>query len=209
MLDRYLLPLLGTPHRTVARLCLSAGLGADFITLVGALVGLSAALLIALGCPGWGLLLFLGNRFLDGVDGQVARARGATPRGAFLDIVCDFLVYAAIPLAFAFADPPRNALPAAALLAGFIGTASTFLAYAATVGPRTVSPVYPNKGLYYLGGLTEGSETILFFAAMCLWPEHFAGIAWGFAAACALTAATRLYVGASNLGGHRPDSEKP
>jgi len=209
MLDRYLLPLLAAPHQAVARGCVAAGLSADLVTLTGAVVGLAAAPLIALGFPGWALLLFLGNRFLDGVDGHVARLRGATPRGAFLDIACDFLVYAAIPLGFAFADPAHNALPAAALLAGFIGTATTFLAYAATVGPGKVNPAYPNKGLYYLGGLTEGSETILCFALMCLWPAHFPVMAWAFAAACALTTATRLYVGAASLDGTPTHPEKP
>jgi hypothetical protein len=53
-----------------------------------------------------------------------------TDRGAFLDITLDFLFYASIPLAFALADPAANALPAAVLLAAFIGTGSSFLAFA-------------------------------------------------------------------------------
>ncbi len=54
----------------------------------------------------------------------------STDRGAFLDITLDFLFYASIPLAFAIADPAANALPAAVLLAAFIGTGSSFLAFA-------------------------------------------------------------------------------
>lgn len=174
---------------------------ANFVTVTGALVGLVAAPLIAMHCYGFALALILVNRFLDGVDGSMARTglTGPTDRGAFLDIVCDFLFYAAVPLGFAFAEP-ANALPAAALLASFIGSSSSFLAYASVAAKRgEISPNYPNKGIYYLGGLTEGTETILAFCAMCLWPQHFGTIAYGFAAACSVTTVTRIYYGTKSL----------
>ena len=72
----------------------------------------------------------------------------------------------------------------------------TFLAFAVLAEKRGLkSTAYPSKSFYYLGGLTEGTETILCFAAMCLWPQHFAVFAYGYAALCALTAATRLFAG--------------
>jgi hypothetical protein len=46
-----------------------------------------------------------------------------------------------------------------------------------------------------LGGLTEATETLACFALMCLWPQHFAVLALGFAALCALTTVTRLWAG--------------
>ena len=201
MLDRFTLPLFAAPHRLVAKACLRMNVSPSFVTVMGAVIGLTAAPLIAMHCYLWALALILINRFLDGVDGTMARTGtiGPTDRGAFLDIVCDFLFYAAVPLGFAFAAPV-NALPAAVLLASFIGTSSSFLAFAAVTAKRgTVSPNYPNKGIYYLGGLTEGTETILAFCAMCLWPQHFAVIAYGFAAACVMTTATRLFFGAKSL----------
>ena len=90
-----------------------------------------------------------------------------------------------------------KALPwAAVLLAAFVGTGSTFLAYAALAAQRGQKSVaYPTKGLYYLGGLTEATETIACFALMCLWPGHFAALAFGFAGLCVLTIATRLWAG--------------
>ena len=54
---------------------------------------------------------------------------------------------------------------------------------------------YPSKAFYYLGGLTEGTETIACFLAMCLWPQHFVVLAYFYAMLCALTAATRLHAG--------------
>jgi hypothetical protein len=54
---------------------------------------------------------------------------------------------------------------------------------------------YPQKGIYYLGGLTEAGETLACFVLMCLWPAHFAAWAYGFAVLCTLTIATRLHAG--------------
>lgn len=196
-----MLPLFGAPHRWVANALLRAQCSANAVTLTGAAIGLSALPLLARHHYGWALGVILVNRFLDGVDGTMARAgaTGPTDRGAFLDSVCDFLFYAAVPLGFAFAEP-AHALPAAVLLASFIGSATTFLAFAAVAAKRGMaSPTYPNKGFYYLGGLTEGAETIVVFCAMCLWPQHFAWLAYGFAAACGVTTLMRLYFGMRSL----------
>jgi phosphatidylglycerophosphate synthase len=126
----------------------------------------------------------------------VARATTPTDRGGFLDITLDFLFYAAIPLAFALADPAANALPAAVLLASFIGTGSSFLAFAIVAAQRGLtSTALPDKSFYFLGGLTEATETLVAFVAMCLWPSWFPQIAYGFAALCALTTALRIVWG--------------
>ncbi len=200
MLDRFALPLLAAPHCAVARIVSQFGGSANGVTLAGAGIGLAAAPLIAFGHIGWALVLFLLSRFLDGVDGAMARASGPTDRGAFLDVVCDFWVYATFPVGFAIVNPAQNALPAAVLLASFIATASAFLAYAAVAAKRgEINQSYPNKGIYYLGGLAEGTETILVFCAMCLAPQYFAVLAYVFAAACAVTAITRLICGAHSL----------
>jgi len=202
MLDRFALPLFAASHRLVARAFSRVGLSANAVTIIGASVGLAALPALAVQHHGWALALILVNRFLDGVDGTIASTgtAGPTDRGAFLDTVCDFLFYAAVPLGFALAEPAVNALPAAVLLASFIGSATTFLAFAVAAAKRgIVSPTYPNKGFYYLGGLTEGTETILFFCAMCIWPHYFVWLAYAFAAACAVTTATRLYFGMRSL----------
>ena len=200
MLDRAanaaLMPLLQAGARVLVR----AGIGADAVTVAGLAIGLAAAAAIALQAWLAGLVLLLASRLADGLDGPVARLTAPTDRGAFLDITLDFLFYASIPLAFAVADPAANALPAAVLLAAFIGTGSSFLAFAVLAQKRGIaSSAYPDKGLYYLGGLTEASETLLCFALMCLWPEHFAWWAYAFAVLCALTIATRIVGGAKVL----------
>ncbi len=196
MLDRAAIALLGPGIERLARVLVAARIGADAITLAGFGVGLAGALAIALGAPHTGLVLILLSRLADGLDGAVARLTRPTDRGAFLDIALDFLFYASIPLAFAVHDPPSNALAAGVLLAAFVGTGSSFLAFAVLAERRGLaSDAYPSKGFFYLGGHTEATETLACFVAMCLWPGQFALLAYVFAAACALTTVARIAAG--------------
>jgi len=201
MIDRHALRLLAPVLDALAGVLARRGIAADAVTVAGFGLGLAAALAIALQAWLAGLALILVSRLCDGVDGALARRTRPTDRGAFLDITLDFLFYASIPLAFAVADPARNALAAAALLAAFIGTGSSFLAFAILAERRGLArSAYPGKGIFYLGGLTEATETLLAFAAMCLWPQAFPWIAGVFAALCALTTATRLLAGWQAFG---------
>jgi phosphatidylglycerophosphate synthase len=158
-------------------------------------LGVLAVPALALGWFQVALVLILLNRLADGLDGAVARINGPTDRGAFLDIALDFVFYALVPLGFALASP-ANALPAAVLIAAFVGTGSSFLAFSVIAAQRGLSArAYPTKGIYYLGGLTEGTETIAILAAMCLWPAAFAPLAYGFALACLVTTVMRWRMG--------------
>ncbi|MBP7665648.1 MAG: CDP-alcohol phosphatidyltransferase family protein [Burkholderiaceae bacterium] len=196
MLDRPAQALIAPALQAAGRWLVRHGGTADAITWAGFALGLAAAACIALQQPLAGLALILVSRLMDGLDGTVARLTAPTDRGAFLDITLDFLFYASIPLAFALADPAANALAAAVLLAAFIGTGSSFLAFAVLAERRGLkSLAYPSKGLFYLGGLTEATETLACFVAMCLWPAAFAPLALGFAALCALTVLARLRAG--------------
>jgi len=144
----------------------------------------------------WALFFILLNRLFDGLDGTVARLTEPTDRGGFLDIVLDFLFYSSIPLGFAIASPDSNALAAATLIYAFIGTGCSFLAFAIIAAKREMdSTDYPDKGFYYLGGLTEATETIAVFALMCLFPSWFYMLAYGFAALCFLTTFLRIRAG--------------
>ena len=201
MLDRYALALLRPGLTRAAQGLARRGIGADAVTWIGFAFGMAAALAIANRLYLAGLALLLAGRLADGLDGAIARATRPSDRGAFLDITLDFVFYASIPLAFAFADPARNALAAALLLAAFCGTASSFLAFAVMAERRGLASAdYPSKGFFYLGGLTEGTETIACFALMCLAPRHFVWWAGGFAVLCGLTIATRLVAGWRMLG---------
>jgi phosphatidylglycerophosphate synthase len=201
MFDRPLQSLINPLLQLAARALVRGGVGADMVTWVGFGLGLGGAAAIVAQQFGPGLALILASRLADGLDGAVARLTRPTDRGAFLDITLDFLFYASVPLAFALANPAAHALAAAVLLAAFIGTGSSFLAFAVLAERRGLtSQAYPRKGLFYLGGLTEAGETLACFAAMCLWPAAFAPLALGFAALCGLTLLARLQAGWQMLG---------
>lgn len=201
MLDRALNDHLQRPLQALARWLAGQGVRADHLTWAGFAVGLLAVPLIASGHPRWALLAMALNRLADGLDGTLARLTAPTDRGAFLDITLDFLFYASIPLAFALANPAANGLAAAVLLFAFMGTASSFLAFAVLAARRGLtSTAYPRKGFYYLGGLTEATETLAVFTLMCLVPAWFVPLALGFAALCALTTVTRVVAGWQAFG---------
>ncbi len=209
MIDAALQPLQSKLLQLPARRLAAVGVTADQITVAGFMVGVLSLPALAFGLYGLALVFIGLNRIMDGLDGAVARLAGPTDRGAFLDIALDFVFYALVPVGFALSDPQQNALPAAILIAAFVGTGSSFLAFAAVASKRGLSTdAYPSKGIYYLGGLTEGTETIALFAAMCLMPHVFPILAYGFAAACAVTTATRWYQGWVMLGGEKYSQDR-
>ena len=194
MIDAVILPIQHRTLQPIARATIQRGITADQVTLVGFSIGLLAFIAIALGAFKLGLVLVLCNRFADGLDGVIARATTPSDRGAYLDITLDFAFYALIPLGFALSNPTTNALAACVLVTSFVGTGSSFLAFAvisAKRGERALS--FPSKGIYYLGGLTEGFETILCFVLMCLFPAKFALIALIFSAFCTITTCMRWH----------------
>ena len=200
MLDRAAQKILQPVLQANSRVLLRLGMGADVITALGFALGMAAAVAIAHQAWAWGLGLLLASRWLDGLDGALARLTRPTDAGGFLDIALDFLFYAAIPLAFAVVDPVANALPAAVLLASFVGTGSSFLAFAVLAEKRQLSDTaMPGKSFYFLGGLTEATETLAVFVAMCWWPQHFAILAYGFSVLCAITTVLRVVWGYQKL----------
>ncbi|MEA2782077.1 MAG: hypothetical protein QOK29_3621 [Rhodospirillaceae bacterium] len=192
MLDAALRRLIDPPLDAAGQRLAAIGLSANAVTLGGFGLGLMAVPLLAVGAYGWALAAILANRLADGVDGAIARAVGPSDFGGYLDIVCDFLFYAAVVFGFVLASPD-NRLPGAFLLFAFIGTGGSFLAFAALAARRGLeSRARGVKSLYYLGGLTEGSETILLFILCCLFPEEFGLLAWIFGFGCWLTVLGRV-----------------
>ena len=187
--QRVLAPLVG-PLTALPPLGLTSG-----GLVLGLLSGLAAAdsrWLLA-------LFLFIANRLVDGLDGEVARARsGATDRGGYADIVADTVVYAAIPLGAAAGSNLEHIWPiAAVLIASFYVNTTTWMYLAALTEkhrhqevPTTTSTVMPP-------GLIEGAETVVFFVAMLAAPMW---LDWtmGFMAVTVM-----LGAGVRFVGGHR------
>jgi phosphatidylglycerophosphate synthase len=192
MLDPALRRLIDPPLEIAGRRLAALGVRANAVTIAGFIVGLTALPLLAAGRYAEGLITILVNRTADGLDGAIARAQGPSTLGGYLDILCDFLFYAAVVFGFVLAAP-ENEVPGAFLLFSFIGTGSSFLAFAAVTAQRGwQTQLRGGKAIYYLGGLTEGSETIALFIAMCVMPGSFPVLAWLFGAACWLTTLGRI-----------------
>ena len=194
MLDGKMRQLIG-PGLDRAGIVLAArGHRPDAITLLGLGAGLFGAFLIAMDCPGWTAIApILLGRLADGLDGAVARAKGLSDWGGFLDIVCDMVFYAAIPLAFVWRDPSVNGLAGAFLLATFYVNGATFLGYAVLAAKAGLTTTRRGlKTLYFTAGLLEGTETIAFFVAICVWPQVFVPAATVFGVLCLITALARV-----------------
>ncbi len=200
MLDKHIVPLLKAPLKRVAVSLHRRGVKPDTVTVVGFVLGVACVPAVALGYPLIGLACLLLNRLADGVDGELARLSSPSDAGGFLDITLDFIFYALFPLGFALADPEQNALAAAVLIASFVGTGASFLAFATLADKHSVvSPDFEYKSLYYLNGLAEGTETIVCFALMCLFASYFAIFAWVFSILCLITTANRVIFGYRTL----------
>ncbi len=207
MLDRWTMHWSQTPLNRAAAVLARWRVRPVQVTLAGFAIGMLAVPLLAAEAYGVALVVILANRLADGLDGALARHTGTgSDAGGFLDIVLDFLFYAAVVVGFALAEPSVNALPAVILLFAFVGTGSSFLAFAIMAARhRLERPNFPHKAFFYLDGLTEGTETILAFVLFCLWPQAFPLLALIFAAACLLTATTRVWGGYRTLRAQQRD----
>ncbi|MDA8649411.1 CDP-alcohol phosphatidyltransferase family protein [Alphaproteobacteria bacterium] len=193
MFDAHLRPLIDRLLNPIGRGLVALGMTANQVTMIGAAFGLIAAGCVAAGLFYPALWFVIANRVIDGLDGAVARASRSSDFGGYLEIVSDFIFYSAIPLAFAVARP-ETALAAAFLIFSFIGTATSFLGFAILAEKHQVTTqIRGKKAFYYLGGLTEGTETILLFLAMLVWPDYFSLMAIVFGILCWVTTGTRIY----------------
>ena len=193
MFDAQLRPLIDRLLNPIGRGLVKLNITANHVTILGAAFGVIAAGCVATGLFYAALWFVIANRVIDGLDGAVARASQSSDFGGYLDIVSDFIFYSAIPLAFAVARP-ENALAAAFLIFSFVGTASSFLGFAIFAEKhRVTTQIRGKKAFYYLGGLTEGTETILLFLAMLVWPDYFGLMAIIFGTLCWVTTGTRIY----------------
>ena len=187
MFDARLRPLIDPPLNRIGRALATGGVTANMLTFLGLVLGLAGACAIALGQLPIGLALIIANRLLDGLDGAVARANGPTALGGYFDIVADFAFYVSIPLAFGFLDP-ANTQAALVLVAAFVLTGVSFLAFAVVAAERgEETRAHGRKSFFYSTGLAEGAETIAAFIAFALFPAWFVPIAYGYAGLCVLT----------------------
>ncbi|RBP83378.1 CDP-alcohol phosphatidyltransferase family protein [Marinomonas rhizomae] len=200
MLDTFFIKSLKYPLQVTAAVIDKLGVKANWITLLGFVVGMMALPALYFGNTSFALGCVIINRVMDGLDGAVARVQGPTDLGGYLDITLDFIFYSAVIFGFALMNPLDNALAASFLIFSFMGTGSSFLAFAIMAEKRKIERLeYGRKSLYFLGGLAEGTETIVFLVLICLLPDYFAVMAYSFGVICWITTVTRIYAGYRTL----------
>ena len=198
MLDATMRRLIDPPLNAAAA-AINTKISANQITIGGFLLGLVACYAVTQGLFITALIFLLLNRLADGLDGAVARQTAPSDLGAYLDIVADFLLWALLPLAFLLHDR-ENAVAAAILLSSFAMSMTVFLAFAIQAEKRALtSEAQGKKGMYYLAGLAEGTETIGFFTFTLLYPAAFVPAALLFAAFVYLSVIGRLMVSVQSL----------
>lgn len=193
MLDSTARKLIDPPLNAIGKALAVRGMTADGVTLVGLGLGVLTGLLIAVGCTQLAVVPLLASRIADGLDGAVARATQKTDFGGYLDIVSDFLFYGIVPLAFVVMDPAANAIAGAYLLTSFYFNGASFLGFAILAEKRDMTTsAQGEKSLYFSNGILEGTETIVFFVLLCLFPASFAVLAFIFGTLCFATATLRV-----------------
>lgn len=198
MLDAHTRRLVAPAVESWARRLDGAGVSPTAVTGAGFVVGIAACVAAAFAVWPLALGLWLANRTLDGLDGPLARLRGTSDRGGFLDIAADFTVYGGFVLAVAIAEPDAR-LACTALLVAYYVSGTAFLAWSSLAERRALRTGDP-RSLQFVGGLAEGTETIIAYVLFCLLPGSAATIAWGFAVIVAITALQRVVFAVRSLG---------
>ena len=199
VLDSTLRAHLGPALDGLGRRIAGWGVSANLMTLVGFVLGAGACLAAATARWQAALLLWIANRIFDGLDGPVARARGTSDRGGFMDIVADFTVYGGFVAGVGIAREEARVACLVLLLTYYVsGTA--FLALS-SIAERTKIYLGDERSLRFLGGLAESTETFIAYVLFCFFPDQAQPIAWVFAGAVAITAVQRVWFGMSTLRG--------
>lgn len=192
MLDSIIRPHIDPPLNRLAAFFAKYNITANKLTAIGFGFGVGAFVALTLQIYWLALGFIVLNRLADGLDGPLARQTQATDLGGYFDIVSDFIFYSGVIFFFAVGRP-EQALPAAFLIFSFMGTGSSFLAYAIIAAKHNVNhDKQGRKSFYYLKGITEGSETFALLVFICIFPDLFAWAAYIFGGLCWLTTLGRI-----------------
>ncbi len=135
------------------------------ITVAALVVGLLSAFFLAIGNTFVAVVLLWLSGLLDVLDGTVARLTGKTsPFGAYMDLVFDRMVEAAVIIA-CYIYMPQFALTYLLFFAGAMFNFSTFM-LAGSLFKNT-----GKKSMYYDFGLVERTESFIFFSLIMMFPN--------------------------------------
>lgn len=189
MLDHYIRRRIDAPMQKVADLVGRSGLRPTTITVLGFVLGLSGCFAVALQAYIPGLLLLMVNRFLDGLDGGVARASSHSDLGQYLDQILDVIIYAAFMFFFVL-GAPAYLMAATFLLFAYLAAVVSLTAFRPIAQRRTL-----DDGLILVGHTEMG----IFILASCLYPPAFPFAAMILGIACLAAAVHRVLIAIRNF----------
>jgi phosphatidylglycerophosphate synthase len=137
-----------------------------------------------------GLALWILNRVFDGLDGTVARLQGSqSDFGGYLDIIIDFVIYAAVPIGLALAAADGGAtdpvmLMLIILLAVYYVNGASWMYLAAILEKRRYGENGRLTSVTMPAGIIGGTETIIFYCAFIIFPGY---LVWLFGLMSLLT----------------------
>ena len=177
------------------------GITPGAVTGAGLAVGVGACVAAALALWPLALGLWLLNRTLDGLDGPLARRRGASDLGGMLDFLADCVVYGGFVVAVAVAQPDAR-VACSALLAAYLLNNVALLSFASLVEKRRLA-FGDERSLRFTSALTEGTETVIAYCAFCLVPGQAVWVAWTFFGLVMVSVAQRVAQARATLGASR------
>lgn len=148
-----------------------------------------------------GLVLWLLNRVLDGLDGVIARVHDKqSDFGGYLDLLLDFVIYLAIPVSFLWVMPtPTNLWAGIALLSAYVINLLSWTTLSALLEKRKYQSTNRLTSMEMPSGLIEGMETIIFYCLFFLAPSYIALLYGVMAVLVFLTAGQRIWWAYRNL----------
>lgn len=212
MLDAAVRRRLDAPLDRLAQGLDRAWVSPDRLSAAGLLLALGSAGLAAFAFWPWALATWLVSRLLDGLDGPLARRRGGgTEAGGFLDITADFaacgtgVVGVALGATGALTGgsaEPREWVAFLAVLLAYYLNGAAFLAFS-SAAERAGAQLDDGRTFSFIGGLAEGTETIIVHSLWLLVPAVAPVLAWVWAGVVVVSAVQRVVVGRRLLAGAR------
>lgn len=167
----------------------------NLVSVIAMIVGLLAGAAIANQLYYYGLILWIFNRILDGLDGIVARVHHKqSDFGGFLDLVLDFVIYLIIPISFAVARPTVATFwTLVMLISSYYVNTATWMGLSVIFEKRRTTSSNRLTTMEMPTGLIEGAETILLYSLFCIFPDYIPYLFALMATLVFVTAGQRLW----------------
>ena len=164
------------------------------VSLIGLVIALFAAWSAYRQIYPAAFALWIFNRVLDGLDGLLARLHNKqSDFGGYVDILTDFVAYAALPIGLVAGSPSSERyLALAFMLASFYINTASWMYLAAILEKRSQHGDDTQTTIIMPAGLIGGFETIIAFGVFTLFPAYIATLYIIFTVLVFITIVQRL-----------------